>query len=163
VHQPAPASGTPNCETTAISEISSLHRSSPLATQQTIINNMSAASLDLERWRASEVVLLDIGKSSHLHCSSPLRHHLLLRRERLQPAPANLCDACNHPARGMVWSGQQPSRAQHTSRCRWFALSRCPLPSACYPSFCSRHGNSSQSACLSCTPFNACNRSEAPC
>jgi hypothetical protein len=58
------------------------------------------------------------------------------------------CDACDHPAVGLVWSGQQAFGAQHTS--------------ACYPSFLSTPlQQSSQSACLSCTPFNACNRYEA--
>jgi hypothetical protein len=70
----------------AISEISSLHRPSPLATQQPL-TSMATASLDIERWQASEVVLLDIGKSAHLHCSSSLYHRL--RREPLQPASTN--------------------------------------------------------------------------
>jgi hypothetical protein len=116
----------PNCPTNqrwpqahqvAISEIFSLHRSSPLATQQEI-NNMSAATLNLEQWRASEVVLLDIGKSLCLHCSSPLCHHCLLRRDRLQQASTNLAiHACNLPT-GVVWSGLASNHPKHSRQRR---------------------------------------------
>lgn len=112
---------------TAISEISALHRSSPPATQQTnkqTNNNMPPVSLDLERWRASEVVLLDIGKSMRLHCSSPLCATILLRRERLQPSlhqplscmqpsGARLGLASNHPKH----SRQQRRDLRSGSRC----------------------------------------------
>jgi hypothetical protein len=127
---------------------SSLHRPSPLATQQRI-NNMSAASLDLARWRASEVVLLDIGKSSHLHrCSSPLRHHVFCGENHCtqHPAPADLCDACDHPPVGLAWSGQQAFRAQHTEYKKEFMASgsRCLAAlsrALATPAFCPRHCN----------------------
>jgi hypothetical protein len=102
----------------AISEIFSLHRPSPLATQQPLIS-MTAASLDIERWQASEVVLLDIGKSAQLHCSTSLYHHQL-RRERLQPAPTNRRDARNLPVAGLASNQPKHSRqeAAHSgSRC----------------------------------------------
>jgi hypothetical protein len=124
---------------------SSLHRPSPLATQQTI-NNMSAASLDLARWRASEVVLLDIGKSSHLHCcSSPLRHHVSCgENDCTQPPPtfAMRCMRSSGGWPGLVWPTSIRSTAYKKelmasgSRCL-AALSR----ALATPAFCPRHCN----------------------
>jgi hypothetical protein len=90
---------------------------SPLFTaRNSTVNNMCAASLDLERWRASEVVLLDIGKSP---ASAPARvlctTTTLLRRERLQPASTNRCNARNAPVAGLASNRQETARSG--SRC----------------------------------------------
>jgi hypothetical protein len=68
--------------------------------------------------------------------------------------------------RRLAWSGLANKHSEHSIQERVdgfrFALSCCTFPSACYPSFLSTPlQQSSQSACLSCTPFNACNRYEA--
>jgi hypothetical protein len=95
---------------------------SPLFTARTstTVNNMCAASLDLERWRASEVVLLDIGKSLQRHLLEFCTTTTLLRRERLQPASTNHCNARNPPVAGLASNHPKHSRQEAVrsgSRC----------------------------------------------
>lgn len=117
---------------------------------------MSAASLHLARWNASEVVLLDIGESLPLH-ALVLCATTLLQRERLRPAYNY---AMHATVEWLVW----PATVRSTADEKLHALvamsvllrvpGRLQLPS--------RHCDSSHPH-VSTAPSNACNRYEAPC
>lgn len=119
----------------SMSEISPTHRSSPLATQQTPVN-MSAASLDVSRWKASEVVLLDIGK----FMQPPLESikHTTLAREclRARTSATSLADACSPPARRSSQRRRDTTDKEPRAGLLCLALL---FPGACDPRFCSRH------------------------
>jgi hypothetical protein len=87
---------------------------SPLFTAGNSTNNhnMSAASLHPARWRASEVVLLDIGESrtALLESSVPPTQP---ESRAIAISLRHLCDACDRPLR---CSGQQPSETQQATR-----------------------------------------------
>jgi hypothetical protein len=121
----------------AISEISSLHRHSPLATQQ-----------HSPAWLPHPLISSD-GRRPRLCCSTLVSLRNCTARLSVPPPAAARTTAtslhqlsrCTQPSGG--WSGQQPAGAQQTGdEALWFALCRCAFPSACYPRFCSRHGSS---------------------
>lgn len=60
------------------------------------------------------------------------------------PASTNLCHACNHPMRALVWPATTRSTAEsRRSLALWFVLCCCACPGACNPRFCSRHSEDS--------------------
>jgi hypothetical protein len=155
LHQPTLAAGTPKPQTLQYQEISSLHRSSPLATQQSTTTCLPHRSI------------LSAGERLRSCCSTLVSRRRLCPPRVLcataawgqndcnQPPPTFGDDACDYPLRR---SGQQPSETLQTTRShssRLAVLSRAPATPG------SAHATATPAFDLSqLHPSNVCHRHE---